>query len=281
MSKVPDWNAPREIAVPRLLEQYGGRLYHLARQVCGDPDAAQDLVQEIFVQAWRKWHQFDGRSDPLYWLFTIARRTCQRMHRKRSGEPPRMESLDELLPFGHPALAVPTREARLHPAELQEELGAAIAALPDEFRMPLILKEIVGFSVEQVAGILGLQANTVKTRVHRARLRLRKALVEGMPKQRLPPTPYSQQVCLDLLRAKQQALDLGAPMPNADSIVCERCQAVFASLDWTQEVCKTLGQGPLPEALRARLAKQWQRTPPTRETTQRQQRRQNDSRAPR
>ncbi|MBL8723361.1 MAG: RNA polymerase sigma factor [Planctomycetes bacterium] len=276
MSPAVDWNVPREVAVPRLLEQYGGRLHALGRQVCGNADAAQDLVQEIFVQAWRKWQQFDGRSDPLYWLFTIARRTCQRMHRKRRGEPRRMESLDELLPFGRPELAVVPRERLAHPEEQQEELGAAIAALPDEFRMPLILKEIVGFSIEEVAGILGLQANTVKTRVHRARLRLRKALVEGLPQQKLPPTPYSQQVCLDLLRAKQQALDLGAPMPNADAIVCERCQAVFASLDWTQEACKTLAQGPLPDALRARLAQQWHGEAP-----QRQPRRQKANRAPR
>ena len=106
MSKDADWNIPREEAIPRLLDLYGGRLHALGRQICGCAEDAQDLVQEIFVQAWRKWDQFDGRSDPIYWLFTIARRTCQRMHRKRAGEPERMQSLDDLLPFGEARIAV-------------------------------------------------------------------------------------------------------------------------------------------------------------------------------
>ena len=90
------WAIPREEAIPRLLDLHGGRLLGLGQRICGTPEEAEDLVQEIFVQAWRKWDQFDGRSDPFVWLYTIARRICQRMHRKRAGEPERLESLDVL-----------------------------------------------------------------------------------------------------------------------------------------------------------------------------------------
>jgi RNA polymerase sigma-70 factor (ECF subfamily) len=261
MSKATDWNVPREVAVPRLLDLHGGRLYALGRQLCGDPHEAQDLVQEIFVQAWRKWDQFDARSDPIYWLFTIARRACQRMHRKRAGEPARMESLDELLPFGEPKMAVVPAGAADEEVrrERQETVGAAIAALPNEFRMALILKDIVGFRIEEVAGILGIKAATVKTRVHRARLRLRKALESGLPRSELPPVAYSRQICLDLLQAKQHSLDRGVEMPNANEIICHRCAALFATLDLTRNVCSTLGTGELPAAVRAELLANVQR----------------------
>ena len=101
-----DWAVPREVAVPRLLEQHGDRLYSLASRLCGAPEQAQDLVQETFLRAWRSWDTFEGRNDPKVWLFTIARHTCQRLHRRRSGEPQKLESLDEIGPFGEPRVAV-------------------------------------------------------------------------------------------------------------------------------------------------------------------------------
>jgi len=65
--------------------------------------------------------------------------------------------------------------------EGRREIEAAIASLPITFRMPLVLKEIVGFPLAEIAGILGIKAATVKTRLHRARLRIRKALEEALP----------------------------------------------------------------------------------------------------
>jgi RNA polymerase sigma-70 factor (ECF subfamily) len=252
-----DWGVPREEAIPHLLDQHGGRLYGLCKQICGNPEEAEDLVQETFMQAWRKWSQFDGRSDPIVWLYTIARHACQRMHRKRSGEPDHMESLDELLPFGAEKMAVVPANTDAFDEQVRREqretVGAAIAELPTDFRMPLVLKDIVGFSIDEVATILDLNPATVKTRVHRARLRLRKALEPGLPQNELPPPAYSQQVCLDLLQAKQESLDRGVEMPNADAIICERCQAVFATLDLAKEACGTLAKIELPSRLRELL----------------------------
>ena len=84
-------------AVPALLIKYGGRLYRLGIRFCGNADEAQDLVQEVFFAAFRKWDQFGGRSDSGTWRYTIAARACQRRHRKRAGEPPRLLALDDLL----------------------------------------------------------------------------------------------------------------------------------------------------------------------------------------
>jgi RNA polymerase sigma-70 factor (ECF subfamily) len=82
--------------------------------------------------------------------------------------------------------------------EARERGEQAIAMLPDEFRMPLILKEIVGITAPEVADVLGLEEGTVKNRVHRARLRIRAEIEKALPRQakEAPPPAYQVQVCL-------------------------------------------------------------------------------------
>lgn len=252
---VEEWNVPREEAIPRLLELHGSRLYALAVRLCKNRQDAEDLVQETFLQAFRKWNQFEGRSKPITWLYTIASRICQRQHRRRAGEPKHIESLEELLPFRESQMAVLQSESGDSVAEQlrregRERVGEAISALPVAFRLPVVLKEIIGFSMTEVADILGLKEATVKTRVHRGRLRLRRALDTVLPAKEGPAPAYSKQVCLDLLRAKQEALDRGGEFPRAKEIICERCRTVFATMDITQELCREIGEGDLPEDLR-------------------------------
>lgn len=248
---------PAEVAIPRLLEVHGGRIYALASRLCRSPEDAEDLVQEIFLQAYRKWEQFDGRSSPTTWLFTIAVRACRRMHRRRAGQPTRIASLDELLPFAEARMprasevadALGQRERREAVTHVEE----ALAGLPPEFRLPLVLKDLVELPVQDVAAILGVKPATVKTRLHRARLRIRKQLVEALPRRELPPPAYARQICLDLLRAKQDALDRGVPFRVERQVICERCRSVFATLDLSRELCAQLGAGELPAELRGRL----------------------------
>jgi RNA polymerase sigma-70 factor (ECF subfamily) len=115
--------------------------------------------------------------------------------------------------------------------------------------MPLILKDIVGFSVAEVADVLGLKEATVKTRLHRARLALRETLSRELPTRDAPPPAYPKRVCMDLLRAKQEALDRGVPFPMQKEDFCERCSAVFASMDLAKDVCNDIGRERLPEQL--------------------------------
>jgi RNA polymerase sigma-70 factor (ECF subfamily) len=247
---------PAEVAIPRLIDLHGGSLFGLGLRLCGKPEEAEDLVQETFLRAFRAWDQFEGRSDPKTWLYSIAARVCQRLHRLRSGQPRKMQSLESLLPFGEATLGVARApaaeglEAQIRPED-RARLEQAITELPIAFRLPVVLKEVVGLSIADVAEILGLKPATVKTRVHRARLRLRQALEEDLPRAPFPAAAYSRQVCLDLLAAKQEALDRGVDMPR--EVVCGRCQAVFETLDLTQDACRLIGEGELPPAVREML----------------------------
>lgn len=246
---------PAAEAVARLVEEQGGRLYALGLRFCGNAEEAEDMVQETFLRAFRNWESFEGRAQVSTWLYTIASRVCQRMHRKRSGEPDHLESLEDLLPFGEARMGViPDESEGPLEASLREEgrqrVEAAIAELPLDFRMPLVLKEIVGFRVDEVAHILEIPEATVKTRLHRARLRIRKALEEALPEREVPPAIFSRQICFDLLQAKQDCLDKRVPFEFPDQVVCERCAELFATMDLAQDVCQELAQGQLPEALR-------------------------------
>jgi RNA polymerase sigma-70 factor (ECF subfamily) len=247
---------PRDVAIARLFELHGARVFALARRLCRTHEEAEDLVQEVFLAAHRHWDQFEGRGDASAWLWTIAARACARMHRRRAGEPLHTLSLDaddgafERAELG---VADDTSVDAAARAELVERVRAALAELPDEHRVPLVLKDVVGLSVDETATALDVPAGTVKSRVHRARLALRTALERGLPRRRVPPAAFDRAVCLDLLRTKQDALDRGVVFPVANEVVCERCNAVFGTMDLAQELCRELGSGPLPPGLAARV----------------------------
>jgi len=259
----PPRGGAAEAVLQRLVDEHGGRLFQLARRFCGNEAEAEDLVQEVFLQAFRHWGDFRHESSEETWLYRIAARACGRMHRRRAGEPERIGSLDELLPFGDPLIAaIPAEQDDALQAQIRREarerLEAGIARLPDDFRVPLVLKDIVGFDVHETADILGLPEATVRSRIHRARLKLRALVDEALPRdpEAAPPPAYDERTCLDLLEAKQEALDRGVPFDS--SIICRRCRSVFASLDLAHDVCGELAAEALPadvrERLRSRLA---------------------------
>jgi len=242
-------------AIDELIAAHGGTLYNLGLKICRSPEVAEELVQETFLNAFRKWDSFEGRSQPKTWLYTIARRACQRLQRPRAGEPETLEPLESLLPKPGETLGTleesgPYREHLVR--EAQATVDRALGELPLGFRMPLVLVDIAEFSIAETAAILDLEPGTVKSRLHRGRLKLRQIIDRCLP-QKVQPVQQPSAVCLSLLQAKQEALDREVPFPYADSALCERCKAVFAALDLGQEACRVIGKGALPGQLRDRL----------------------------
>lgn len=242
------------------MEAYGSRIYQLGLRVCPTATEAEDLVQETMVQALRSWDRYQGDAQPYTWLFRIAVRTCKRMHRRRVGEPDEFVPLDELLGFAdgaalrrRPPAAVEWPEESHGEREVRRRLDAALHRVPGPFRVALVLKDIADFSLEEAADILGVQPATVKTRVHRGRLHLRKALEDEGVFSPLPPTEVPRRVCLDLLHAKLEAMDRGVDFPLPHGEICDRCFALFRSLDLAHDACASLRDGKVPATLRERL----------------------------
>ncbi len=236
-------------ALPVLVESYGDRLYALARRVCASDADAHDLVQETFLRAFEKWDQFEGRADPGTWLHTILVRLCSKRFRKQATR----DAKGAMLPFGDKVLDLPSHGASPLDdqirAEAKDVIDNAIADLPVAMRIPLVLREIAELPYSDVAAILGLKEPTVRTRVHRGRIMLREALLEGLPAKEAPPATASRKLCMDLLAAKQAALDKGVPFPVADDL-CERCRLVFRDLDVTDSACQALKGDHLPDSLK-------------------------------
>jgi RNA polymerase sigma-70 factor (ECF subfamily) len=157
-------------------------IYRYANRLCGETEAAKDLVQETFLNAYRGFKEFRGDAQASTWLYTIASRACLRMRRKRKGEPQRELSLDEFIPSseGEFHLQIPmeglTPEEALQNKELRQALDHAIAALPKKYQMVLILRDMEGLSTKEAGTIVGLNERAVKSRLHRARLFVRREL---------------------------------------------------------------------------------------------------------
>jgi RNA polymerase sigma-70 factor (ECF subfamily) len=234
-------------AVAALYETHAPMVLRLGLRLAGSLAEAEEIVQETFLAAFRHWRTFDGRSLPSTWLYTIAVRAWHRRNRGSRGRQRRMPSLDAVMPF-HDRVVADLREDRpLARAVAREAVAAmeeAVAQLPAAFRLPLLFKELLELSIEDTAAALGLKPQTVKTRLHRARLALRKVMLERVPTKPAPAPSYERQACIDLLEAKLEAMDRGGPFPLERTVVCERCRGVFRELDLSQRLCLAIeGEG--------------------------------------
>jgi RNA polymerase sigma-70 factor (ECF subfamily) len=170
------------VAFDRLYRDHVDRIYRFAQRLCGQVEDAQDLVQDTFLNAYRGLEGFRGDAQVSTWLYRIAARACLRLRRKRKGEPARELSLEEFIPTseGEFRLQVPTDgltpEEALENKELKRALHQAIQKLPDKYRIVLVLRDMEGLTAKEVGTIMGLNERAVKSRLHRARLFVRREL---------------------------------------------------------------------------------------------------------
>jgi RNA polymerase sigma-70 factor (ECF subfamily) len=172
-----------EDAFDDFLDRYGERLYRFASRLCRNEEDARDVVQETLMALFRSLQRYRGEGRFQTWLFTIASNACRKMRRKGKFDPAQEISLDQFLPGPQEDIGLeiadesPTPEAAVLKAELAAVVEAAIADLPAKYRIVLVLRDIEQFSTDEVARILGLRPEAVKSRLHRARLWVRHRLV--------------------------------------------------------------------------------------------------------
>ncbi len=161
-----------------LVELSSPRIYRLALRVLGDPDEADDVVQETYMRAWGRMEELRDPAAAMGWLSRIARNAARDRLRWWKRRP--RESFDEAaLPLAR-ALAnldgpLPADEA-LASAQMSAAVAGAVAALPDKHRVVLLLREADGMTYEEIADSLGIAVGTVESRLHRARAALARRL---------------------------------------------------------------------------------------------------------
>lgn len=171
----------------RIFDEFKGPLYRFFCRLAESSNEAEDLFQETWLRVVRSGACCPGPEGFRPWVFTVA----VNLHRDAL----RKTRLRRLLGFGHgedPERAEarghpfwrgeePSHEARLEQAELRSDLRRALAALPAKQRRVFLLKEVEGFKHAEIAHMLGLPVNTVKTLLHRGVIRLRRSLEERRP----------------------------------------------------------------------------------------------------
>ncbi|MCP4660066.1 MAG: RNA polymerase sigma factor [bacterium] len=166
-----------------LVERYGRRLFAFGMRMCGHREDAEDVFQETLLQAYKGLDSLREPGAVRTWLFRVVANQC--LMKRRKDPPEREVSLDELKPpgweRGEPeqipdwsALATKAVEQ----AELRATLERAVGELPKQLRVVLLLRDLEGLSTRETAEVLGLGSSTVKMRLHRARLALRRRLSE-------------------------------------------------------------------------------------------------------
>ena len=169
-------------AFGQLMEQNQNRIYSLALRMVGNPEDAADLTQDAFLSAWRNLEGFQGEASFSTWLYRLTSNACidflRKEKRKRAaGTVLYLDDTEE-----GASLDLPDYDAdphkQLEQSEVRQGITDCMDALSEEHRKVLSLREISGLSYTEIADILGLEEGTVKSRIARARLALRKKLLE-------------------------------------------------------------------------------------------------------
>jgi RNA polymerase sigma-70 factor, ECF subfamily len=161
-------------AFTAIMEAHQDRVFAVCVRILADRELALDATQDTFLTAFRKAHQFQGNSAVGTWLYRIAVNTCYDILRRAKRRP--TDPLPEHLDFVD-ASAEQEVEAAAHRHEIQN----ALAKLPPEFRAAVVLSDIEGMALPEVALALGVPVGTVKSRVFRGRRLLALHLGEPNP----------------------------------------------------------------------------------------------------
>lgn len=175
---VQDARAGDAGAFRRLVEAYMRPIYALGYRLLGNHDDADDLAQETFVRAWQALGRYDERYTVYTWLRTIVTRLALNEIDKRRRRRTEGGELFDAAAEAHMDCA-PGPEAEFEGLETRSRIEAALASLPEEFRVPLVLRTYEELSYDEIAVQLGIPAGTVMSRIHRARGLLRQRLESG------------------------------------------------------------------------------------------------------
>jgi RNA polymerase sigma-70 factor (ECF subfamily) len=169
-------------ALDQLLMRAQEVAWRFSTSVCGHADDAEDAMQEALIKTYRYVGRIRDPGAFKPWLYRTVRNACLMGRRKRADEPARLRSLDEVIgTSGHP-MRIDAPDSGKNPEQLADNaalgrrLRRALRTLPAPYRAVVFLREMEGLSTREVAKVMGMSEDNVKTRLHRARIQLQAAL---------------------------------------------------------------------------------------------------------
>jgi RNA polymerase sigma-70 factor, ECF subfamily len=162
--------------------QYARQLYSAALRMTRNPSDAEDLVQETFLKAYRAYDSFEEGTNLKAWLYRILTNTFINKYRADSRRPRQSElgDVEDLYMYrrisrGDAAESRSTEE-RVLDGLVEDDVRRAVEELPENFRLPVLLADLEGFSYKEIAEILDIPIGTVMSRLHRGRKAMQKRL---------------------------------------------------------------------------------------------------------
>jgi len=245
-------------------------VFSFSMRVCGQREDAEDTMQEVLLKSVPHLPRFDSPKALLVWLYKVAKNRCLMNRRKSKFAPAHELSLEELMP-DRKELEQLTADGRVNPesfaihSEQASRLREAVKRLPPPYRIVLVLRDMEGLTDDEVAEITGVRAGTVRVRLHRARLFVRKELMRTwMPRngtrvhaQRHPRKESRPARCKAMFAELSDYLDEQLDDSLCEKLErhmtgCEPCQAFVATLEATIEQCRRSGGECSPKAAKLR-----------------------------
>ena len=270
-----------DAGVEQALALLQNTVFSFSMRVCGHREDAEDTMQEVLLKSVPQLPKFDSPKALVVWLYKVAKNRCLMSRRRSKFAPAHELSLEELMP-DRKELEQLSSDGSINPesfairSEQASRLRDAVQKLPPQYRIVLVLRDMEGLTDDEVAEITGVRPGTVRVRLHRARLFVRKELMRTwMPRQKkqldartLPADKLRPARCKAMFAELSDYLD-----EQLDDSMCEKlerhldrcgpCQAFVATLEATIEQCrKSPGDCPTPQKslkVREQLMQSYQR----------------------
>jgi RNA polymerase sigma-70 factor, ECF subfamily len=243
-------------ALETLLERHQDQVYRFGMKMCRDPEDARDVLQDTLLAMARSVRDFRGASSLSTWLYTIARSFCIKKRRRSKFAPDQERSLDsEMAGEARKLVAAgDTPDEALAGRQVERALEQAISALDPTYREVLLLRDVEGLTAPEVAEVLGVSVQAVKSRLHRARLAVREQVA---PLLGIPSGPPAPGACPDVLTMFSQHLEDEISADRCAEMErhlegCARCRGTCDSLKRTLALCRAaLPSAPVPPSVQA------------------------------
>ena len=242
-------------AVEELLSKYQDRVYRYGLRFCGNPGDAEDVMQETLLAMAKSLPSFERRASLTTWAYTIARSFCIKRSRKSKFAPVDVKPLERAtLELASIATQMPNApEDALHAKQTGALLERAVSDLEDEQREVLVLRDIEGLSAQEVADVLSISVAAVKSRLHRARSKLRQELLPMLgPRAGRPASSGCPDIVSLYSKYLENEIEAGVcrdMQKHLDS--CKPCTSVCDSLKETLRLCGSLSAAKVPGSVQA------------------------------
>lgn len=238
---VHDAQSGDRAALEALLAHAAPQIFRYARRMCRDRADAEDVLQDTLLNATREIASFRGESSFSSWLYALARSACSRRRRRMLDRPGMAVPLEEGSESRVFASHEPGPETLVTQRETARLLDEALASLDEGAREVLVLRDVEGLTAPEVAHVLGISAEAVKSRLHRARAALRASLEPqvALGSEEGGLCTHIAQAFSANLEGDLSAVDCAAMESHLRA--CKRCEVACASLKRTLRRCQVVG----------------------------------------